>query len=94
MPDLDFGLERINFDNKAGLNLLDINRRVKKVLKPNKTYLLKVLDSRFIYYEEYVFLKWFGDKNDLALFVKISSNVKESFSIIDIGTKKVRIKEI
>ncbi len=91
--------EPINFNrvtilDKSGMDLEFIRNKINSVLKPNKTYLIKISENRSILYEEYRFLKWFGANNDLLLFAKIANNVKESFSIYDIGEGSIRIKEV
>ena len=86
--------ERDNIFYKKGLNTFELKEKLKKVLKPNKIYLLKITERNIAIYEEYRFLKWFGVNNDLLLFAKLPHNVKESFSLYEIGKGKIRIKEV
>lgn len=86
--------ERNNIFYKEGLNVFDLRKKIKKVLKPNKIYLLKTTERNIAIYEEYRFLKWFGINDDLLLFAKLPYNVKESFSLYEIGKGKIRIKEV
>ena len=86
--------ERDNIFYKKGLDTFELKEKLKKVLKPNKIYLLKITERNIAIYEEYRFLKWFGVNNDLLLFAKLPYNVKESFSLYEIGKGKIRIKEV
>lgn len=86
--------ERDNIFYKKGLDTFELKEKLKKVLKPNKIYLLKITERNIAIYEEYRFLKWFGVNNDLLLFAKLPDNVKESFSLYEIGKDKIRIKEV
>ena len=86
--------ERDNIFYKKGLDTFELKEKLKKVLKPNKIYLLKITERNIAIYEEYRFLKWFGANNDLLLFAKLPHNVKESFSLYEIGKGKIRIKEV
>lgn len=86
--------ERDNIFYKKGLDTFELKEKLKKVLKPNKIYLLKITERNIAIYEEYRFLKWFGVNDDLLLFAKLPYNVKESFSLYEIGKGKIRIKEV
>lgn len=86
--------ERDNIFYKKGLDTFRLKEKLKKVLKPNKIYLLKITKRNIAIYEEYRFLKWFGVNDDLLLFAKLPYNVKESFSLYEIGKGKIRIKEV
>lgn len=86
--------ERDNIFYKKGLDTFKLKEKLKKVLKPNKIYLLKITERNIAIYEEYRFLKWFGVNDDLLLFAKLPHNVKESFSLYEIGKGKIRIKEV
>lgn len=86
--------ERDNIFYKKGLDTFELKEKLKKVLKPNKIYLLKITERNIAIYKEYRFLKWFGVNDDLLLFAKLPYNVKESFSLYEIGKDKIRIKEV
>ena len=86
--------ERDNIFYKKGLDTFELKEKLKKVLKPNKIYLLKITERNIAIYEEYRLLKWFGVNNDLLLFAKLPHNIKESFSLYEIGKDKIRIKEV
>ena len=86
--------EKDNIFYKKGLDTFELKRKLKNVLKPNKIYLLKITERNIAIYEEYRFLKWFGVNDDLLLFAKLPHNVKESFSLYEIGKGKIRIKEV
>ena len=90
----ELNFERNNIFYRKGLDIFKLRRKVKKVLKPNKIYLLKTTERNIAIYEEYRFLKWFGENDDLLLFAKLPHNIKESFSLYEIGKGKIRIKEV